>query len=86
MTAIVFTLALIALVAYGLERNHRRQRPLTSSLAGSTTAEDRDLSRLQSDLRAAATHTATPTPSNRRPTPSPHAARPVTPTTPARCA
>jgi hypothetical protein len=56
MTSILFALAVLALVAYGLERNHRRQLRLGSRLAGSTDVEDRDLPRASADLRAAAVH------------------------------
>jgi len=46
-------IALAALVAYGLERNHSRQRQPLSEMAGSTDAQDRDAERVQADLRAA---------------------------------
>lgn len=56
MTSILFALAVVALVVYGLERNHHRQVRLGSRpgnrLAGSSDVEDRDASRLQADLRA----------------------------------
>ncbi|ROP40785.1 hypothetical protein [Saccharothrix texasensis] len=52
MTAILFALAVVALVVYGLERNHRRQPHLGSRLAGGTDTEDRDLPRVTADLRA----------------------------------
>ncbi|XVS63137.1 hypothetical protein ACQPYE_33500 [Actinosynnema sp. CA-299493] len=56
MTAILFALAVVALVVYGLERNHQRQLHLGSRLAGSTDTEDRDLPRVAADLRAITTH------------------------------
>jgi hypothetical protein len=46
-------IALLALVAYGLERNHSRQPQLRSDMAGSTDAQDRDVERVQADLHAA---------------------------------
>ncbi|MCE6993681.1 hypothetical protein LZG04_02495 [Saccharothrix sp. S26] len=59
MTSILFALAVTALVVYGLERNHRRQPRLGSRMAGSTDVEDRDVTRLAGDLRAAAAHRPT---------------------------
>jgi hypothetical protein len=67
MTAILFALAVVALVVYGLERNHRRQPHLGSRLAGSTDAEDRDLPRVVADLRATATRTTANRATHRRP-------------------
>ncbi len=62
MTSILFALTAVALVVYGLERNHHRQvrqgNRLGNRLAGSSDVEDRDLSRLQADLRATTTHPA----------------------------
>lgn len=63
MTAIIFTLAVVALVGYGLESNHRRGARLGSRLAGSTDVEDRDVSRVTTDLHAAAAHTSPTRPS-----------------------
>lgn len=80
MTAILFALAVVALVVYGLERNHRRQLHLGSRLAGSMTAEDRDLPRVVADLHAAAAHTTTTRTAPR------HQARPVRSIHPARSA
>ena len=56
MTAILFALAVLALVVYGLERNHHRRPRLGSRLAGSTNTEDRDLARVVADLRAETAH------------------------------
>lgn len=72
MTAILFALAVVALVVYGLERNHRRQPGLGSRLTGSTNTEDRDLPRITADLhataaRTTATHTTTRHRTNRAP-------------------
>lgn len=69
MTAILFALAVVALVVYGLERNHQRQIRLGSRLAGSNDVEDRDLPRLGSELHATAVH-AVPQPRAHRPAPS----------------
>ncbi|MGM1063087.1 hypothetical protein [Saccharothrix sp. Mg75] len=64
MTAILTALAVLALVVYGLERNHTTHR---AHLAGSTDVDDRDLVRLRADLRAAAVRTepARPAPRTR---------------------
>lgn len=70
MTAILFALAVLALTAYGLERNHHRQLHLGSGLAGSTDIEDRDVPRVAADLHAAAVH-ATPTRTSHRRTVAP---------------
>ncbi|MFJ6672465.1 hypothetical protein ACIQMJ_15265 [Actinosynnema sp. NPDC091369] len=59
MAFILIALAVVSLVVYGLERNHRRQPHLGSRLAGSADVEDRDLVRVAADVRVAATH---PTP------------------------
>ncbi|MEU4762860.1 hypothetical protein AB0H12_06375 [Actinosynnema sp. NPDC023794] len=56
MTEILFALAVVALVVYGLERNHRRRLGFGSRLAGSTDTEDRDLPRVAADLHAIAAH------------------------------
>ncbi len=66
MTAIIFSLAVVALVVYGLERNHHRRLDLGSRLAGSTDAEDRDLPRVAADLRAASTRSTAARTSVRR--------------------
>ena len=55
METLVFV-ALVLLLAYGLQRNHDRQSggaSLGASLAGSTDAQDRDAERVQAELRAA---------------------------------
>ncbi|MCC8248589.1 hypothetical protein [Saccharothrix luteola] len=66
MTEILFALAVVALVVYGLERNHRRQLRLGSRLAGSTDTEDRDLSRVTADLHAVVAHTTADRPAAHR--------------------
>ncbi|MFH9728760.1 hypothetical protein [Streptomyces sp. NPDC017260] len=53
MTAII-TLILLAAIACGLERNHRRQPYPRPSLNGSTDLHDRDAERVRAELRAAA--------------------------------
>ncbi|MFE2754993.1 hypothetical protein ACFXGA_23620 [Actinosynnema sp. NPDC059335] len=58
MTAIIVTLAVLALVGYGLESNHRRAARPGARLAGSTDVEDRDVTRVTTDLHAAAAHTS----------------------------
>ncbi|WP_158843121.1 hypothetical protein [Saccharothrix deserti] len=60
MTAILFALTVVALVVYGLERNHQRQIRLGSRLAGSTDVDDRDLPRVQRELHATAVHSTPP--------------------------
>jgi hypothetical protein len=62
MTSILFALAVVALVVYGLERNHHRQFRLGGRLAGSSDVEDRDVPRMQADLHATATHDTQPPP------------------------
>lgn len=52
MEAIVFALLVIAIIGYGLERNHARQASPASRLAGSTDAVDRDTQRVLDELRA----------------------------------
>jgi hypothetical protein len=54
MAALIFILIVLALLVYGLERNHHRQLHVTGRLAGagSTDAEDRDAERELADLRA----------------------------------
>ncbi|QFZ22666.1 hypothetical protein [Saccharothrix syringae] len=59
MTAILITLAVVALVVHGLERNHRRRPSFAPRLAGSHDVEDRDLLRLHNDLHGVS---STPTP------------------------
>jgi hypothetical protein len=61
MTSILFALAVVALVVYGLERNHHRQFRLGSRLAGSSEVEDRDVPRMQADLHATTSHDTQPT-------------------------
>jgi len=52
MTATLMSLIIIALLAYGLERNRRRLDKSGSRFAGSTDVTDRDFERLSADLRA----------------------------------
>ncbi|WP_433263895.1 hypothetical protein ACQPZF_33525 [Actinosynnema sp. CS-041913] len=56
MTAFFLVLAVLALVVYGLERNHRRQARFGSRLAGSYDVDDRDTVRVAGELHAAAVH------------------------------
>ncbi|MEU4442080.1 hypothetical protein AB0K14_15560 [Actinosynnema sp. NPDC050801] len=67
MTAILFALTVLALVVYGLERNHQRRTRLGTGLAGSTDVEDRDVRRVAADLRAASVHTTADRSAHRRP-------------------
>ncbi|MEU4741592.1 hypothetical protein AB0G02_14170 [Actinosynnema sp. NPDC023658] len=67
MTSIIIALAVVALVVYGLERNHRRQLPLGSRLAGSSDAEDRDLPRVAAELHVTAADPAQADRAPRRP-------------------
>lgn len=55
---------IILLIALGLQRNHVRQRYHPATPAGSTTATDRDVERVWSDLSSATT-AAGPAGSNR---------------------
>ncbi|MEJ2858367.1 MULTISPECIES: hypothetical protein [unclassified Saccharothrix] len=55
MTALLIALTVLALVVYGLERNHRRNTR-GSRLAGSYDVDDRDVARVASELHAAADH------------------------------
>lgn len=57
MTALLIALTVLALVVYGLERNHHRQSRYGSRLAGSYDVDDRDLARVETELHAAADHT-----------------------------
>ena len=50
MISLLILLAVLGLVVYGLERNHRRQRP--PRMNGSVNFEDRDAPRRQADLAA----------------------------------
>jgi hypothetical protein len=50
--AIALTLVFIALVAYGLQRNERRQTGPRPRLTGSPTVRDRDLERVRDELTA----------------------------------
>lgn len=72
----------LALVVYGLERNHRRQPRNAAELVGSSDVADRDIERLAVDLRAIAAgdRRATPTPSRawRGTCPTGPACRPAT--------
>jgi hypothetical protein len=52
MDAIIITLVIIGLIAYGLERNRRHQSQPRGRLAGSTDVVDRDRERFLSDIRA----------------------------------
>lgn len=56
MTALLIVLSVLALVVYGLERNHHRQSRPGSRLAGSHDVDDRDLARAETELHAAADH------------------------------
>ncbi|WP_236795117.1 hypothetical protein [Amycolatopsis sp. GM8] len=49
MTNLIIFLAILALVGYAIERNHRKQRP--ARMNGSVNFEDRDEPRRQVDLR-----------------------------------
>ncbi|MET1074625.1 MAG: hypothetical protein ABWY11_18405 [Umezawaea sp.] len=60
MTTALFALIVLALLAYGLERNNLRQSSPHSRLAGSNDVQDRDLIRTDADLRAASAYSATP--------------------------
>ncbi|NUT92846.1 MAG: hypothetical protein HOY78_12575 [Saccharothrix sp.] len=59
MTALLIVLTVIALVVYGLERNHHRQHRYGSRLAGSYDFDDRDVVRVETELHAAADHQPT---------------------------
>jgi hypothetical protein len=52
MEPIIFSIIVIALIAYGLERNRRRLNAPRSLLAGSSDIVDRDSERFYCDLRA----------------------------------
>jgi hypothetical protein len=52
MDAIIITLIVVALIAYGLERNRRHQSQPRGRLAGSSDIVDRDNERFLSDIRA----------------------------------
>ncbi|GGP48305.1 hypothetical protein [Saccharothrix coeruleofusca] len=54
MTAIFLALAVVALVVYGLERNHSRNTRPGTRLAGSCDVEDRDLPRVRAELHPVA--------------------------------
>ncbi|PRY38167.1 hypothetical protein [Umezawaea tangerina] len=60
MTTALIALIVLALLAYGLERNNARQSYPHSRLAGSNDVQDRDLIRTDADLRAASALGATP--------------------------
>jgi hypothetical protein len=51
MDAIIIFLFIIALLAYGLERNRRHQAQPRSRLAGSSDIVDRDSERIRGELR-----------------------------------
>jgi hypothetical protein len=48
MTALIVVLLLIALVVWGLNRNHHRQNP--PRMSGGYDIEDRDAARVQADM------------------------------------
>ncbi|HVV08527.1 hypothetical protein [Amycolatopsis sp.] len=50
MMNLLILLAVLGLVVYGLERNHRRTRP--GRITGSTNFENRDAARAEADLQA----------------------------------
>jgi hypothetical protein len=52
MDAIIFAFVIVALIAYGLERNRRHQSQPRGRLAGSSDLIDRDRERFLSDIRA----------------------------------
>jgi hypothetical protein len=58
--ALTFTLVLLALVGYGLQRNARRQTGPKPPLAGSTDVPDRDLQRTRAELAAISGRGPTP--------------------------
>lgn len=57
--AAVVVLVLLALVAYGLERNHRREPYPRSRMMGGTPVQDRDVERIRAELRVVADRTET---------------------------
>ena len=52
MSTAILPLLLIALIVYGLERNHARHRLPHADLSGDAAPEDRDLRRVRADLMA----------------------------------
>ena len=60
MTTALIVLVVLVLVGYGLERNHTRRGVPHSRLAGSHDIDDRDLVRVDSDLRAVTDHQPAP--------------------------
>jgi hypothetical protein len=52
MEPIIFSIIIVALIAYGLERNRRRVDAPRSLLAGSSDVIDRDSERFYCELRA----------------------------------
>ncbi|MEV0682045.1 hypothetical protein AB0I60_36540 [Actinosynnema sp. NPDC050436] len=58
MTALLVVLTVLALVVYGLERNHHRHARFGPRLAGSHDVDDRDLVRVSTELHAPADHPA----------------------------
>ena len=58
--SLTLTLLFLALVAYGLQRNARRQAGPRPPLAGSSDVTDRDLQRIRAELAAADSRRATP--------------------------
>ena len=65
MTSALIVLAVLALVGYGLERNHSKQSEPRARLAGSYDVLDRDLERVLADLRVAPSAERAATPRNR---------------------
>ena len=65
MTSALIVLAVLALVGYGLERNHSKQSGPRARLAGSYDVLDRDLERVSADLRVAPSVEPATTPRNR---------------------
>ena len=53
MTAQFILVALMALLVYGLDRNHHRQTEPRKRLAGASDVEDRDFARVTEELRVA---------------------------------
>ncbi|GIG56601.1 hypothetical protein Lfu02_09730 [Longispora fulva] len=52
MTAVLATLALLALVTYGLQVQHHRTRPLPGPTGSGPAVADRDTERVDADLAA----------------------------------
>ncbi|MDQ0377028.1 hypothetical protein [Amycolatopsis thermophila] len=58
MTGLLMFLLLIALIVWGLNRNHRRQAP--PRMSGSFDVEDRDALRIRGEVAARRLETARP--------------------------